>query len=77
MACAGNAAQLCGAGNRLNVYGVSPPSSSPTPTATGTDPQPTDYTYLGCYTEATDSRALNSGKSVIRYPSDDKRREKV
>jgi hypothetical protein len=43
--CSGNATETCGAGNRLNVYGV-----SATP--------PLVYKPYGCYTEATSSRAL-------------------
>ena len=55
MACPGNAAQLCGAGNRLSVYDLAPPPATPsTPAAT--------YTSLGCYTELSGGRALASGK---------------
>jgi len=62
--CPGDATELCGAGNRLNVYSkmaptitsdlpTSAPSSSPTST-----PSSASYSALGCYTEATQGRAL-------------------
>ncbi|KJR85010.1 uncharacterized protein SPSK_11004 [Sporothrix schenckii 1099-18] len=56
--CAGDAAELCGAGNRLNVYLQSgartgPPAPKPRLAAT-------DFVYQGCYTEATAGRALGS-----------------
>jgi len=59
MPCSRNAAELCGAGNKLNVYSLSKPSTSTSISATS---QPTDHMYQGCYTEATNSRALDSGK---------------
>ncbi|KAH8592518.1 WSC domain-containing protein [Bisporella sp. PMI_857] len=60
--CPGNSSQICGAGNRLNVY--TKPSSQPTST-TSTAPAPTStstsqYEALGCYTEGTKGHALDS-----------------
>ncbi|KAL0937964.1 LysM domain-containing protein [Colletotrichum truncatum] len=53
MACAGNAAEKCGAANRLNVY------------STSIDPPPMNFRYQGCFTELSNSRALNGGKCPI------------
>ncbi|KAE9375954.1 WSC-domain-containing protein [Stipitochalara longipes BDJ] len=47
--CPGNSAETCGAGNRLNMYSAAVVKQiSPT------------YSQLGCYTEASNGRALNS-----------------
>jgi len=54
MACDGDSAESCGAGWRLNVWskgGVIPVSPTVVPSVDG-------YNYTGCYTEATDGRAL-------------------
>ncbi|KAL8699219.1 MAG: hypothetical protein Q9201_006129 [Fulgogasparrea decipioides] len=70
MLCGGNQTEYCGGPNRLDVYQLN--SSLPVPPGTPTNPtQPTGgptnvpsigaYSYLGCYTEATNGRAL-SGK---------------
>lgn len=48
-ACSGNAAETCGAGNRLNVY-----SKSVTTPTTCT----ASYGLMGCYSEGTSQRAL-------------------
>ncbi|PSN71804.1 heme peroxidase [Corynespora cassiicola Philippines] len=51
MACAGNSAQTCGAGNRISLYsntGYSAPSVTQVP----------GYNYSGCYSEGTTQRAL-------------------
>ena len=67
MTCAGNASLYCGGPNRLNVYTIDPNSTyvPPTPTAA---PAPTGpvtvgdfagWSYLGCYSEATNGRALS------------------
>lgn len=54
--CAGSSAEWCGGGGRLNLYGQSSePPSIPIP---GGLPPVTHIAYQGCYTEATDSRAL-------------------
>ncbi|KAL8691510.1 MAG: hypothetical protein Q9218_003276 [Villophora microphyllina] len=56
--CPGNGAETCGAGNRLNVYkkSVTAPTSSASTSAS--NPLPTSYASQGCYTEATNGRAL-------------------
>lgn len=59
-ACPGDAAQTCGAGNRLSLYGA---SASP-PAVTAPDmPSATTLSYLGCYTELAVGRAL-AGVSI-------------
>ena len=73
--CPGDATQTCGAGNRLNVYSKSvattlAPSADPTTVTSSSsisstlpvsNPPSTDaYASLGCYTEATQGRALAS-----------------
>ena len=54
MPCAGDDAQLCGAGNRINVWGA--PIESPVTVG--------DYQYQGCYTDKQDQRSL-TGKSLL------------
>jgi hypothetical protein len=46
--CAGDDTQLCGAGNRINVWG----SPLPSPATVG------DYEYVGCFTDSGDQRSL-------------------
>ncbi|KAK4131820.1 WSC-domain-containing protein [Trichocladium antarcticum] len=46
-ACAGDDAQLCGAGNRLNAWGPLP-----------TPPTVANFTYAGCFTDQRDARTL-------------------
>ena len=66
MTCAGNASELCGGPNRLNLYTINPniTVSLPIPTATVAPTGPTtvgditNWSYLGCYSEATNGRAL-------------------
>ena len=85
MLCPGDLTEYCGGGNRLNVYQViSGSTASSTPLATtsssslyaSSTPSPTtipmssgNYTFIGCYSEATNARALTgannpSSKSV-------------
>lgn len=70
MLCGGNQTEYCGGANRLDMYQLN--ASLPVPTGTPTTPTtptggPTNaptigaWSYLGCYTEATNGRAL-SGK---------------
>jgi WSC domain len=77
MLCAGNSSEYCGAGNRLDVYqatGTGGSSGTTTaPAATTTAPSGPQheakvgaYTWAGCYTEATNERAL-TGSSDINY----------
>ncbi|KAG9944983.1 WSC domain-containing protein, partial [Aureobasidium melanogenum] len=66
MACAANTSQKCGGPDFLNVYYVNVTSSATTTTSSSPSMStgPTvvqsvaDYSYLGCYTEATNGRAL-------------------
>jgi hypothetical protein len=46
--CAGDSTQICGAGNRINVWGAPLPSP----------PNVGDYEYLGCFTDKSDARVL-------------------
>lgn len=67
--CAGNAAERCGAGNRLQLYSTtaSQAASTPTPTPTPTAKKTVGaYTFVGCATEGSDGRAL----SQLSYESD-------
>ncbi|KAK3943074.1 hypothetical protein QBC46DRAFT_447135 [Diplogelasinospora grovesii] len=67
-ACPGDASELCGAGNRLSLFGYANDlpgggdggGSSGTGSGTGGS----QGVYLGCYTEATSSRALVSASYV-------------
>jgi iron transport multicopper oxidase len=54
MACSGNSSEICGGGNRLTVY-KSQSVPPPQPVIVGDS---TNARYLGCYSEATNSRAL-------------------
>jgi hypothetical protein len=52
MACTGDVGEMCGGPSRLSVYvAEAPPPSGST------------YSYQGCFTEATEGRALNLGES--------------
>jgi hypothetical protein len=51
MACTGDAAQTCGAGDRLNIYQYDGYAAPAVATVTG-------YTYKGCHSEAHSGRAL-------------------
>ncbi|KAH6845490.1 hypothetical protein B0I37DRAFT_380295 [Chaetomium sp. MPI-CAGE-AT-0009] len=67
MVCGGDPTEFCGAGNRLELYSTTATrTTSATPTPTGSlavKPTVGDYTFVGCQTEATGSRAL-TGKDV-------------
>lgn len=52
MVCSGDADEYCGAGNRLELYNNTALAGPGQPATVG------DYVYYGCYTEATDGRAL-------------------
>jgi hypothetical protein len=57
MACAGNPAEICGAGNRLSVYNIGKLTTyqAPAPQTSGIG----NWTYMGCYTDnVNDNRAL-------------------
>lgn len=58
MSCGGSKTQLCGGGNRLSTYALSNWTAPTIPKTVGF------YTYAGCYTEATNKRALGSAKKV-------------
>jgi hypothetical protein len=74
----GNFSEFCGGPNRLDVYnyqesGISSTSSTTTITSTASPTQSLavkpvvgDYTFQGCYTEATDQRALSEA-SFLDY----------
>lgn len=75
MTCNGNATEYCGGGGRLNLYQYGTGAAASTtssggasPTVTVVNPSPTGpavvpyvgpYSFLGCYTEATNQRALS------------------
>ncbi len=70
MTCAGNSSEYCGGGNRLNMYrknSTATTTTGPGPSATPTPKGPAivqtlgAYTFQGCYSEGTNTRAL-SGK---------------
>ncbi|KAF4556435.1 WSC domain-containing protein 3 [Elsinoe fawcettii] len=59
MLCGGNSSEYCGGPNRLNMYKLnSTITLPPTPAGPGNVPVIGKYTYAGCYSEATTSRAL-------------------
>ncbi|KAI6128107.1 copper radical oxidase-like protein [Pisolithus croceorrhizus] len=60
MTCTGNASELCGAGDRLNVYwsGTQPPSPPIIVPGVG------NWRSLGCYNDSTITRALANGMRV-------------
>lgn len=73
MPCVGDATEYCGAGNRLELYGMSPGAGAgASSTVTVSAPQPTatlgrkstvgDYVFVGCQTEATEGGRALEGK---------------
>lgn len=79
MTCNGNSTEYCGGANRLTTYrkdstlpasgSASPtaaPSATPSPTGPITVQNITGYSYLGCLSEATASRALTGLANPIR-----------
>ncbi|KAI9462093.1 copper radical oxidase-like protein [Boletus coccyginus] len=62
MACSGNSAEYCGAGNLLNVYwsGTQPSTSAGPITVQSVD----SWTSLGCYNDSIANRALLHGIAV-------------
>ena len=70
MTCNGNANEYCGGPNRLNMYqssptsasssSMAPTSASPTPSPTGpiTVQNSSKFSYLGCYSDNVNGRAL-------------------
>ena len=83
-ACPGNSSEACGAGNRLQLYQTnstitisnSTTTGGPTTSPTSTSQTPSSigaFSYLGCYTEGTNSRALadsrvdNDGGMTLEY----------
>ncbi|GAB7357018.1 hypothetical protein MBLNU459_g7845t2 [Dothideomycetes sp. NU459] len=76
MVCGGNATEYCGAGNRLDMYSLgnattttSTTTSSSTSSATTSGPVTVQtvgvYSYIGCYSEATNERALSDKTPAI------------
>ena len=68
MTCNGNTTTYCGGANRLNTYRKNSTSAASTTAAASATPSPTGpitvedlagYAYLGCYSEATQGRALS------------------
>lgn len=59
MGCAGNANELCGAGNRLNIFhNENQPVTAAAPPALAHNAGPAGWGYLGCYTDSTAARTL-------------------
>lgn len=56
MPCAGNSSESCGGPNRLNLFstGISP----------ATNPGPSGWKSLGCYSDSTNSRTLKNAESI-------------
>lgn len=77
MLCTGNQTEYCGGPGRLNMYALNSSAPVSSPTATGTvAPTPTPmgpitvgnfsvWSYLGCYSEATNMRALSDNQNPI------------
>ncbi len=57
MVCAGDSTQLCGAGNRLNVWGA-PSTTTTTTTALSNLATVGSFSYKSCWTDGLDTRAL-------------------
>ncbi len=79
MTCNGNSTEYCGGGGRLNLYqygasaSTSTAGTAPSPTGSVVNPTPTGpaivpyvgaYSFLGCYTEATNNRALDGATTA-------------
>ncbi|KAL2269755.1 hypothetical protein VTJ83DRAFT_1939 [Remersonia thermophila] len=63
LACAGNSAETCGAGDRLDVYindDYVPPAGVPSPATLA------DFDYLGCFTDSGNNRAL---RGIVTFDS--------
>lgn len=81
MPCAGNVSEYCGGSNRINIYDFNnayPTSAIPTigaPTTSSTAPPSAstsaalDWTYLGCYTDATHTRTLLNVQAANANPT--------
>ena len=65
MSCAGNANFTCGGGNRLTVYKLSSNSTLPKVTSPVTVGDFSIWVYQGCYSEATQGRALTGLSNPI------------
>lgn len=59
VACGGNSTEVCGGGNRLSVYAKNASQETTTP-QTPTQQTPMSYFSRGCYSEASNGRALAS-----------------
>ncbi|KAJ9154856.1 LysM domain-containingprotein [Pleurostoma richardsiae] len=59
MPCPGDSGEQCGAGSRISLFGDA--NDLPSAVSPGQGPE---ATYVGCYTEATDARALASASYV-------------
>ncbi|KAJ8495990.1 hypothetical protein ONZ45_g12635 [Pleurotus djamor] len=57
MACAGNSKQVCGAGNRINIYKGNGPGASSPPVVAG-------WQYEGCYADSVGDRSLPTQMSL-------------
>jgi len=66
MECTGNATEICGGSNRINIYsysngGVVTSTTTPTTAApTTSSTAPAGLTYMGCYTDGGATRALTN-----------------
>ena len=60
--CAGNSTELCGAGLRLSLYEANGTAVLRFPEVVSS--QAATYKYYGCYTEASESRALSDATYV-------------
>lgn len=59
MACAGNSTELCGAGNRLTVFWNGKNATQPV-----TNPGPSGWHSVGCYSDSVNARTLPTGQNV-------------
>ncbi|KAK5999297.1 hypothetical protein QM012_005622 [Aureobasidium pullulans] len=71
MPCAANASEVCGGSNFLNVYYINVTTSSTTTSSAPSTPtgpvvvqSAGGYSYMGCYTEATNGRALTGSSKA-------------